>query len=123
MDSKMGCMGSFMMPLANPMATEIGGTLAARAWGLSRALDVLARDQEVDGERVMSGGAFAHGERRALWAGATDEQVLRWCFSNNSGWVVALPWAPDATVKPLPISIECFRIGLLAIPRLWRCRG
>ena len=76
MDSKMGAW-PFHDATANHMATEIA--LAAWAWGLSRALDVLARDQ-VDGERVMVVGHSRMG--KAAWAGATDE-LFAMVFSNN----------------------------------------
>ena len=43
-----------------PYGDRDWGTLAAWAWGLSRALDVLARDEEVDGERVMVAVSYTH---------------------------------------------------------------
>jgi len=80
---KNGVHGLFHDATRQPHGDRDWGTLAAWAWGLSRALDVLARDQEVDGERVMVVGHSRMG-KAALWAGATDERFAM-VFSNNSG--------------------------------------
>ena len=80
---KNGIHGHFVEQTKEIPPGEKWGSIAAWAYGLSRALDYLEQDSHVDGSRVAVIGHSRLG-KTSLWAGASDER-FKLVISNNSG--------------------------------------
>ncbi len=81
-DFKNGVHGVFDA-LGKPRADDAWATIAAWAWGASRAIDALIEQPGIDAKRIAVVG-HSRGGKTALWCGAQDERVAL-TISNNSG--------------------------------------
>lgn len=79
---KDGVHGVFDAP-GKPRADDAWATIAAWAWGASRAVDALIEQPGIDAKRIAVVG-HSRGGKTALWCGAQDERVAL-TISNNSG--------------------------------------
>ena len=66
-----------------PRTKHSWATISAWSWGVSRVVDYLETDSDIDSTKIAAVG-HSRGGKTALWAAATDKRILL-TVANNSG--------------------------------------
>jgi len=80
---RQGIRAAFLAPGQQAPGDAEWGAIAAWAWGLSRGVDYLVTDKDVEASRIAVVGHSRLG-KTALWAGAKDPRIAM-VISNDSG--------------------------------------
>jgi hypothetical protein len=73
----------FARPDQNQPGPEEWGAIGAWAWGLSRAMDYIVTDKDIDANKICVAG-FSRFGKTAMWAGAQDQRFAI-IFSGEAG--------------------------------------
>ena len=110
---KEGIRQLFLKPGQTEPGPDEWGAIGAWAYGLSRAMDYLEKDKDVDAHRVAIMGHSRLG-KTVLWAGAQDTRFAM-VLSSCSGRGGASPWRRNYG-ETLQSMSHCFSVLVLPQP-------